>query len=86
MWLARNQVEKRGGSGLVAVAVDRDKGSQNALKWAVDNLLQRGQTVILIHVKLKSSTFSSAASLSSSSEYHFGNVFFLGHITRSLMI
>ncbi|XP_035538611.1 U-box domain-containing protein 52-like isoform X2 [Juglans regia] len=66
MWLAKNQVEKRGGSGLVAVAIDRDKGSQNALKWAVDNLLQRGQTVILIHVKLKSSTFSSAASLSSS--------------------
>ncbi|KAG6649409.1 U-box domain-containing protein 35-like isoform X2 [Carya illinoinensis] len=66
MWLARNHVEKRGGRGLVAVAVDTDKGSQNALKWAVDNLLQRGQTVNLIHVKLKSSTFSSAASLSSS--------------------
>ncbi|KAG8375327.1 hypothetical protein BUALT_Bualt10G0088700 [Buddleja alternifolia] len=40
---------------LVAVAIDRDKSSQIALKWAVDNLLSKGQTVILIHVKLKQS-------------------------------
>ncbi|GER34380.1 kinase [Striga asiatica] len=38
---------------LVAVAIDRDKGSQIALKWAVDNLLAKGQTVILVHVKVK---------------------------------
>ncbi|KAK1371599.1 U-box domain-containing protein 52-like [Heracleum sosnowskyi] len=36
--------------GLVAVAIDKDKGSQFALRWAIDNLLSRGQTVILIHV------------------------------------
>ncbi|XP_056174838.1 U-box domain-containing protein 52 isoform X1 [Syzygium oleosum] len=54
MWLAREQSDKKGGNGLVAVAIDKDKGSQNALKWAVDNLLQRGQTVILVHVKVKS--------------------------------
>ncbi|XP_017230370.1 U-box domain-containing protein 35 isoform X1 [Daucus carota subsp. sativus] len=36
--------------GLVAVAIDKDKGSQFALRWAVDNLLSRGQTVVLIHV------------------------------------
>lgn len=36
--------------GLVAVAIDKDKGSQYALKWAVENLLSRGQTVVLIHV------------------------------------
>ncbi|CAA0831918.1 Protein kinase protein with adenine nucleotide alpha hydrolases-like domain [Striga hermonthica] len=40
---------------LVAVAIDRDKGSQIALKWAVDNLLAKGQTVILVHVKVKQS-------------------------------
>lgn len=40
---------------LFAVAIDRDKSSQIALKWAVDNLLVKGQTVILIHVKLKQS-------------------------------
>lgn len=36
--------------GAVAVAVDKDKGSQNALKWAVENLVNRGQTLVLIHV------------------------------------
>ncbi|KAK6137180.1 hypothetical protein DH2020_029077 [Rehmannia glutinosa] len=40
---------------LVAVAIDKDKGSQLALKWAVDNLLVKGQTVILVHVKQKQS-------------------------------
>lgn len=41
--------------GLVAVAIDRDKGSQNAIKWAIDNILIKGQNLILIHVKLRSS-------------------------------
>ncbi|KAM0943231.1 putative rossmann-like alpha/beta/alpha sandwich protein [Dioscorea sansibarensis] len=40
---------------LVAVAVDKDKSSQNALKWAVENIVQRGQTITLIHVKTKNS-------------------------------
>lgn len=44
-----------GKKGLVAVAVDKDKGSQHALKWAVENLLSRGQTVVLIHVLPKQS-------------------------------
>ncbi|KAG5564894.1 hypothetical protein RHGRI_000931 [Rhododendron griersonianum] len=35
----------------VTVAIDKDKSSQYALKWAVDNLLSKGQTVTLIHVK-----------------------------------
>lgn len=39
-----------GGNGIVAVAIDKDKGSQYALKWAVDSLLGRGQTLILLHV------------------------------------
>ncbi|KEH39700.1 putative protein kinase RLK-Pelle-RLCK-IXb family [Medicago truncatula] len=39
-----------GGNGLIAVAIDKDKGSQNAIRWAADTLLTRGQTVILIHV------------------------------------
>ena len=45
-----------GGNGLVAVAIDKDKGSQHALKWAADSLLARGQTVILIHVLHRSSS------------------------------
>ncbi|KAM0939377.1 putative protein kinase RLK-Pelle-RLCK-IXb family [Dioscorea sansibarensis] len=36
---------------LVAVAVDKDKGSQNALKWALENLVQKGQTITLVHVR-----------------------------------
>ncbi|XP_059638990.1 U-box domain-containing protein 52-like [Cornus florida] len=43
---------------LVAVAIDKDKGSQSALKWAVDNILTKGQTVVLIHVNVKSSSSS----------------------------
>ncbi|XP_038985719.1 U-box domain-containing protein 52 [Phoenix dactylifera] len=39
---------------LVAVAIDKDKGSQNALKWAVDNLVTSGETLILVHVNTKS--------------------------------
>ncbi|XP_047325069.1 U-box domain-containing protein 35-like [Impatiens glandulifera] len=36
---------------LVAVAVDKDnKGCQIALKWAIDNILIKGQTLVLIHV------------------------------------
>ncbi|XP_034682438.1 U-box domain-containing protein 52 isoform X1 [Vitis riparia] len=56
MWLGRGNTEKKeGGNPLVAVAIDKDKGSQSALKWAIDNILNRGQTVVLIHVKLKQS-------------------------------
>lgn len=62
MWLARDHSEKKGEGGLVAVAIDKDKGSQYALKWAVDNLLMRGQTVYLVHVKLKPSSPLPAAS------------------------
>ncbi|GMH07981.1 hypothetical protein Nepgr_009821 [Nepenthes gracilis] len=40
----------------VAVAIDKDKGSQYALKWTVDHLITMGQSVTLIHVKPKSYT------------------------------
>ncbi|KAE8677921.1 transcription factor MYB1R1-like isoform X1 [Hibiscus syriacus] len=37
---------------LLAVAIHKDKkNSHHALKWAIDNLLQKGQTVVLLHVK-----------------------------------
>ncbi|XP_078433916.1 U-box domain-containing protein 52-like [Wolffia australiana] len=35
----------------VAVAVDRDKHSHYALNWTLDNLVARGQTVLLVHVR-----------------------------------
>ncbi|XP_018513285.1 U-box domain-containing protein 35 isoform X2 [Brassica rapa] len=59
--MARNRKDKDGGfgtDGLVAVAIDKDKSSQNALKWAVDNLLQKGQTILLVHVKPRASSVS----------------------------
>ncbi|KAH0871490.1 hypothetical protein HID58_078512 [Brassica napus] len=59
--MARNRKDKDGGfgtDGLVAVAIDKDKSSQNSLKWAVDNLLQKGQTILLVHVKPRASSVS----------------------------
>ncbi|KAF1858748.1 hypothetical protein Lal_00044781 [Lupinus albus] len=55
MWLQKNSGwdKKDGVNGIVAVAIDKDKGSQNALKWAIDHLLTRNNTVVLIHVNAK---------------------------------
>lgn len=61
MWPPKggHSIEKReGGNGLVAVAIDRDKNSQTALKWATDNILHKGQTLILIHVKLRPASYT----------------------------
>ncbi|CAN6573746.1 unnamed protein product [Malus baccata var. baccata] len=58
MWNAKkaNGAKKEaGGNGLVAVAIDNQKGSQNALRWAAEHVLNRGQTVILLHVQKTSS-------------------------------
>lgn len=54
----------RGGGGgggekkeeVVAVAIDKDKSSQYALKWTVDHLITRGQTVVLLHIKNRASS------------------------------
>ncbi|KAK6912395.1 Protein kinase domain [Dillenia turbinata] len=59
MWHSRGE-KRTDGNKLVAVAIDKDKGSRNALKWAIDHLLSRGQTVILVHVKPKASATSAS--------------------------
>ena len=41
------------GAGTAAVAVDGDRGSQYALKWAADHILARGHPFFLIHVRRK---------------------------------
>ncbi|KAM0957113.1 hypothetical protein ACFX13_025916 [Malus domestica] len=46
--IVRGHGGKRGES--VAVAVDKDKGSEHAIKWAVDHLLTRGKPLTLLHV------------------------------------
>ncbi|KAJ0234404.1 Kinase with adenine nucleotide alpha hydrolases-like domain-containing protein [Hirschfeldia incana] len=49
----------------ITLAIDRDKESQNALKWIVDNLVSKGQTLTLLHVKLKQSSSLSSGNKSS---------------------
>ncbi|KAJ4981023.1 hypothetical protein NE237_031860 [Protea cynaroides] len=57
MWLHKgNSERKEKGNGLIAVAIDKDEGSQYALKFAVEYLLSKGQTVILLHVKQRVSS------------------------------
>ncbi|OIV97779.1 hypothetical protein TanjilG_12536 [Lupinus angustifolius] len=64
MWLPKNNTEMKDGvNGLIAVAIDKEKGSQNALKWAIDHLLNRSSIVFLIHVKLKPASLSPSPSL-----------------------
>ncbi|GMJ08295.1 hypothetical protein like AT1G16760 [Hibiscus trionum] len=54
MWHPKGQsgtsIKKGGGNGLAVVAIDRDKGIQHAFRWAVEHLLSKSQTVVLIHV------------------------------------
>ncbi|XP_028802309.1 U-box domain-containing protein 35 [Neltuma alba] len=45
--------EKKSANGIVAVGIDKDKGSQYALKWATEHLLARGSTLVLIHVNVR---------------------------------
>ncbi|KAE9460296.1 hypothetical protein C3L33_07800, partial [Rhododendron williamsianum] len=59
MWIPRNGERHGVVERLIAVAIDKDNGSQYALKWAIDSLMSKGQTVVLVHVNVKSG--SSAA-------------------------
>ncbi|CAL0333082.1 unnamed protein product [Lupinus luteus] len=55
--LKMNSAEKKIGSGrVVAVAIENNKTSQYAAKWAVDNLLPKDQSLFLIHVRTKPSS------------------------------
>ncbi|KAL2553878.1 Protein kinase protein with adenine nucleotide alpha hydrolase-like domain [Forsythia ovata] len=66
-------MSQRGNNGdkkeeMVAVAIDKDKGSQSALKWAVDHLLGKGKRVTFLHVKQKASIASALGSQASFSD------------------
>nr|GMC73138.1 U-box domain-containing protein 52-like [Ipomoea batatas] len=43
---------------ITAVAIDKDKNSQQAVKWAVENLTIKSRTIILVHVFLQQSMHS----------------------------
>ncbi|KAK9726780.1 hypothetical protein RND81_05G236400 [Saponaria officinalis] len=45
-----NAGKKAGANGVVAVAIDNNKGSQYAIRWAIENLVGRGRPIVLIHV------------------------------------
>lgn len=49
--LEEDSEEGDSGSRMVAVAVDKDKNSAYAVKWALDRLVVRGETLVLIHVR-----------------------------------
>lgn len=44
--MERNEVRE----GPIAIAVDRDKTSIQALKWAIENHIPQGETLKLVHV------------------------------------
>ncbi|XP_077230088.1 U-box domain-containing protein 35-like [Tasmannia lanceolata] len=49
MWTGRQNNNKE--NGLVVVAIDADKNSQHALKWASDHLIDKAQIFVLLHVR-----------------------------------
>ncbi|XP_048133374.1 uncharacterized protein LOC125314624 [Rhodamnia argentea] len=54
---ARAEGEGGGRERLIAVAIDRDKPSRYALKWAIENVVSSSnQTLKLVHVKSRPST------------------------------
>ncbi|XP_057252163.1 U-box domain-containing protein 52 [Beta vulgaris subsp. vulgaris] len=62
MWASKGYGgKKEQDHGLVAVAIDKDKGSQYAIRWAIDHLLSRGRAIVLIHVT-SGSSFAAASS------------------------
>ncbi|KAL5174424.1 U-box domain-containing protein 35 [Glycine soja] len=50
------QEKKLGAGRVVAVAIENNKTSQYAAKWAVDNLLPKDQALLLVHVRQKASS------------------------------
>ncbi|XP_019447826.1 PREDICTED: U-box domain-containing protein 35-like [Lupinus angustifolius] len=51
--LKMNSAVKIGSGRTVAVAIENNKTSQYAAKWAVDNLVTKDQSLFLIHVRTK---------------------------------
>nr|AYQ93032.1 U-box domain-containing protein 35-like protein [Lupinus angustifolius] len=61
--MSRTNSEKKLGAGrVVAVAIENNKTSQYAAKWAVDNLLPKDQCLLLIHVRQRASSIATPGS------------------------
>ncbi|XP_014660471.1 U-box domain-containing protein 35 isoform X1 [Setaria italica] len=65
------------GYPLVAVCIDKDKNSQNALKWAMDSLVHKGQTLVLVHVNTKGTSggLEDAAGFKQPTDPHMKDLF-----------
>jgi hypothetical protein len=59
--MSRSNADKKllGAGHVVAVAIENNKTSQHAVKWAVENLLPKDQHLFLINVKQKSNSSTS---------------------------
>lgn len=75
--MQNNERDKKDGvngkSRRVAVAVNAKKGSKNAVKWVVEKLLTRSETIVLINVQVKP---AAPSSISSTSEFYIYLHFF----------
>ncbi|XVE66139.1 hypothetical protein DITRI_Ditri08aG0056400 [Diplodiscus trichospermus] len=91
MWQSKcygTSTKKGVGNGLIAVAIDKDKASQNALRWTVEHLLSRGQTVVLIHVVNKPPTIIHGANngLGSETSSPISNTMMVEKLTKDLFL
>ncbi|KAL0694726.1 hypothetical protein Bca4012_061906 [Brassica carinata] len=51
--MAARKVKGKDSKGVTAIAIDKDKNSQHALKWAVENIIVDSPNCILLHVQTK---------------------------------
>jgi hypothetical protein len=60
--MSRLNADKKllGAGRVVAVAIENNKTSQHAVKWAVENLVPKDQHLFLIHVKQKTNSSTSS--------------------------
>lgn len=76
--MSRSIQDKKLGAGrVVAVAIENNKTSQYAAKWAVDNLLPKDQHLLLVHVRQRASSIPTTSNSFFSFNHIFKNVYFV---------
>lgn len=83
--MSRSIPEKKLGAGrVVAVAIENNKTSQYAAKWAVDNLLPKDQHLLLVHVRQKASSIPTPSNSQTPQKAYFTKFsFFIGGVGDS---
>lgn len=51
--MATRRLKGKDSKAVTAIAIDKDKNSQHALKWAVENIIIDSPNCILLHVQTK---------------------------------